>query len=182
MNNKEITQAFLNMRKQIIVCANDKSIKVEDVHHKPKKRKPTKGSSYDEFVQKYEDLENNFENLTVKDLVFFFRQKAEEAGVKYTIMNMKRDMGIFKDLRENYSVEEILLMIEFIFSGEQTYLDMQRTQPTVLASNWINTIYPDSVSWANDEYVDKKTITTKKSDNSKREWDRTNKKTKIGEW
>lgn len=176
--NTELTQAFLSMRKQITI--HNKNIEVEGF--KKKSRKPQKGSSYDLFMQKYEDISNSIDTFTTKDLVFFFRQKAEEAGVKYTISNMKRDMGIFKKLRDNYSTEEILLMIEFIFSGEQTYLDMQRTQPTVLASNWVNSIYPDSLAWANDEYIDKRSITTKSKSLEKREWKSSNKKTKVGEW
>lgn len=78
-------------------------------------------------------------------------------------------MGIFKRLQENFDISEILLMIEFIFSGDQEYLDINRTQPTVLSSNWVNTIYKDSIDWANDEYVPReKKISTDKT--SKREW------------
>ena len=180
--NKELTQAFLSLRNQAIVHSDDKSINPDEVYGRPRKRVPTKGSGYDEFLHKYENLEEYFEDLNTKDLVFFFRQKAEEAGVKYTISNMKRDLGIFKKLRNDYDISEILLMIEFIFSGDQTYLDITHTQPTVLSSNWVNTIYPDSLLWAKDEYIDKKTITTKTKRNEKREWKSSKKKKKIGEW
>lgn len=178
--NRELTQAFMRMRCQATVSPSDKSVKTEDIPQK-KTRSPQRGSKYDLFLQKYESLPESVGKLKTQDLVFFFRQKAEEAGVKYSISNMHRDMGIFKKLKETYTTEEILLMIEFIFSGDQTYLDMCRTQPTVLASNWVNTIYPDSKAWANDEYIDKKTVTTKKTATTNREW-KSNKKTNVGEW
>ena len=53
-----------------------------------------------------------------------------------------------------------------------------RTQPTVLASNWVNTIYTDSLDWANDSYTEKKK--SKKTEN--REWKKTDSNKKIGEW
>lgn len=137
-------------------------------------------TSYEKFLSKYSDLETNFLRFTTQDLVYFFREKSREAGAKYVIANMKRDMGIFKRLKESFSIAEILLMIEFIFSGDQTYLDISRTQPTVLSSNWVNTVYQDSIDWANDRYVDKK---NKSSHTDKREWRKSNtNKSKIGEW
>lgn len=150
-----------------------------------KSKRSTQSSSYSNFLAKYNDLENSFVRFTTQDLVYFFREKSRESGARYVIANMKRDMGIFKRLRENFEVSEILLMIEFIFSGDQNYLDIHRTQPTVLASNWVNTIYKDSVDWANDEYVphEEKSSQSKKT-LSKREWSKSNNtdKSKIGEW
>lgn len=149
-----------------------------------KKKKTIAGSSYDIFLHKYEDLDNSISAFNTQDCVYFFREKSHEAGAKYVIANMQRDIGIFKKLQESFSVMEILLMIEFIFSGEQTYLDIRRVQPTVLASNWVNKIYQDSIDWSNDCYIDTKTPYTKKST---REWsssDKTpdHKKVKVGEW
>lgn len=146
-------------------------------------RRVKQDSEYSKFLQKYENIEKTFETFTTKDLMFFFREKAKESGVKYVIANMTRDMGIFKKLQSNFEVSEILLMIEFIFSGDQTYLDINRTQPTVLVSGWVNTIYQDSILWANDEYIDKKSIG--KSDAkrvSNREWHKSENTVKIGEW
>lgn len=175
MGNNDLTDAFRRMRGQFTMSSDTTPKGVPE----KKKRTTKKGSKYDSFLSKYENLEESCESFTTQDLCYFFRQKAEEAGTKYVIANMKRDMGIFKKLRETFSIQEILLMIEFIFSGEQTYLDIYRTQPTVLSSNWVNTVYRDSIDWANDCYVDKRTLTNK---NAKREWHSSNKKTKIGEW
>lgn len=174
--NHDLIDAFRKYRNQITVSSD---VPIKGVPKREHPRNTKTGSGYDTFLDKYEKLPESIESFSTKDICFFFKTKAEEAGTKYVIANMKRDMGIFKKLKEEFSVEEILLMIEFIFSGDQTYLDIRRTQPTVLASNWINTVYKDSIDWANDCYTDRNTVTNK---NAKREWKSTSKKTKIGEW
>lgn len=144
----------------------------------PEKKKRQTDSSYTSFLKKYADLEQAFVRFTTKDLVYFFKEKAKEAGVKYVIANMKRDMGIFKRLQENYEIAEILLMVEFIFSGDQTYLDISRTQPTVLASSYVNKIYQDSLDWSNDCYTERKV----KKTIANREWKKSKDKKGIGDW
>ena len=173
--NTDLSDCFRRARGQSTESSANTDIKgVTD-----RKSKSTQSTSYERFLSKYSDLEHSFLRFNTQDLVYFFREKSRESGAKYVIANMKRDMGIFKRLQENFSISEILLMIEFIFSGDQTYLDIHRTQPTVLASNWVNTIYRDSVDWANDCYSEKKA--SNKNDN--REWKKSsNSKKKIGEW
>ena len=173
--NTDLSDCFRRARGQSTESSANTDIKgVTD-----RKSKSIQSTSYERFLSKYRDLEHSFLRFNTQDLVYFFREKSRESGAKYVIANMKRDMGIFKRLQENFSISEILLMIEFIFSGDQTYLDIHRTQPTVLASNWVNTIYRDSVDWANDCYSEKKS--SNKNDN--REWKKSsNSKKKIGEW
>lgn len=175
--NTDLSKAFRKACGQ-----STESCSVTDIKGIPEKSKPenrdSQSAGYSRFLAKYNDLEHSFVRFNTQDLVYFFREKSKEAGAKYVIANMKRDMGIFKRLQDNYSVEEILLMIEFIFSGDQTYLDIHRTQPTVLASNWINTIYRDSIDWANDCYTEKKT--SKKI--ADREWKKSSSNKEIGEW
>lgn len=175
-NNKSLSENFRRLRNQFTTCDSS------GLNNLPVKRERTakKGGDYESFLYKYEHLDESISSFKTKDLCYFFREKACESGSKYVISNMKRDMGIFKKLQNDFEISEILLMIEFIFSGEQTYLDISITQPTVLTSRWVNKIYKDSVDWANDSYVDKKSITN--NNISKREWKSSNKKTKIGDW
>lgn len=137
------------------------------------KPKPKKSATFEE---KYANLEETVDSFTTSDLMYFFREKAKEAGVKYVIPNIKRDMGVFKKLKANYSNREICLMIEFIFHSPQDYLDKAITQPTVLISAWCNTIYKDSIDWANDRYI------PYKKHKSVREWTDDKKETKVGDW
>lgn len=139
---------------------------------------------YFSFMEKYNHLSDCIDSFNSRDLMYYFREKAKESGVKYVISNMKRDLGIFKKLQSDYTVREICLMIEFIFFSEQDYLDKTITQPTVLVSGWCNTIYRDSILWAKDEYVPTPKAPSKTERIKKREWQRevTEEKTSIGEW
>lgn len=174
----DLMSAFRKVRGQLQTSITDSNTK--GIPQKREKRNIS-SEKYSRFLDKYHDLENRYTDFNTQDLVYFFREKARESGVKYVIANMKRDMGIFKRLKENFEVSEILLIIEFLFSDEQDYLDVSRTQPTILASNWVNTLYRDSIDWANDEYVPHNQY-KKKNHTENREWKKTNKKSKIGEW
>lgn len=153
----------------------------------PPPRRNAPGDRYQSFLDKYDDLERFIDGFNVQDLMYYFREKAREAGYKYHISNMKRDMGIFKKLLETYSTREIALMIEFIFFSEQDYLEKTNTQPTVLASSWVNTIYHDAMLWVDDKYVPGKSkhVPKPRPTLKKREWKNTkpnNERSKIGEW
>lgn len=184
----DLANSFRESRKQCLVTPVDKPVDKVEKSSRPfktgysesRKRNVT-SDRYSSFLQKYEDIENMVDTFTTNDLMYFFREKAKEAGVKYVIANMKRDLGIFKKLQADYEPREICLMIEFIFFSEQTYLNKEITQPTVLSSTWCNTIYRDSILWANDEYdpnfkpVKQKTM---------REWkgNTSTDSAKVGEW
>ena len=146
--------------------------------------RPKKSDPYSCFLEKYKRLSSTIDEFKTQDLMYFFREKAKENGVKYVIANTKRDMAIFKKLQDNYTPREICLMIEFIFCSPQNYLDKTATQPTVLASSWCNTIYRDSLLWADDAYEPSVKTTSKKERIKKREWQRevTDEKATIGEW
>ena len=176
-----LSECFRKARGQSTEDSSNTSLK--GVPNRKKSNSSSNPSGYSQFLEKYRNLESSFVRFTTQDLVYFFREKSREAGARYVIANMKRDMGIFKKLQDNFDIPEILLMIEFIFSGDQTYLDIHRTQPTVLASSWVNTIYRDSIDWANGDYVPQELKSSTKT-LSKREWKKTDSydKTVIGEW
>ena len=151
----------------------------------PQQRRFVTSDKYQSFLDKYDDLERFIDGFTTQDLMYYFREKAKEAGYKYVIANMKRDMGIFKKLSANYSPREIAVMIEFIFFSNQDYLEKDITQPTVLSSSYVNTIYHDAMLWVDDKYVPGQKKERKRLVNvKKREWNNkpTTERAKIGEW
>ena len=190
--SNDLLKAFRESRQQIQKPVENSVDNVNNSRRKPQSSTFTRGYSarpkssdpYSSFLDKYNRLADTIDEFKTQDLMYFFREKAKESGVKYVIANMKRDMGIFKKLQENYTPREICLMIEFIFCSNQNYLDISITQPTVLSSSWCNTIYRDSILWANDEYEPVEKTVTKKERIKKREWQRevTGEKTTIGEW
>lgn len=147
---------------------------------KPSKSKYTPcRTPYDIFLVKYKDLENTIDKLGTRDLVYYFREIAQEQGYKYVISNIKKDMAIMKRLRANFDNREICGMIEFLYESEQDYLDKSRLSPNILASQWVNTIYADMKLWVDDLYVPKK-----KEKHKSREWTAPIEETSstIGEW
>ena len=138
-----------------------------------KKKRQTSGSSpYEIFYRKYQSLEDTIDNFGTRDLVYYFREIANEQGYKYTISNIKKDMAIMKRLRTNYSNREICGMIEFLYESDQDYLEKDRLSPNLLASQWINTIYADMQLWVKDKYVPRSVQTKKKKSVKQREWDK----------
>ena len=125
---------------------------------------------YDLFIRKYNDLENQIDNLGTRDLVYYFREIAQECGHKYVISNMKKDMAIMKRLRANYSNREICGMIEFLYESDQDYLEKDRLSPNLLASQWVNTIYADMQLWVDDKYVPRSVKSKKPKYKDKGEW------------
>ena len=138
----------------------------------PPKKRNTPSSPYDSFLKKYQNLEETIDNLGTRDLVYYFREIAEEKGYKYTISNIKKDMAIMKRLRANYDNREICGMIEFLYESDQDYLDKDRLSPNILASSWVNTIYADMKLWVDDKYVPRSVQAKKKKTIKQREWDK----------
>lgn len=125
---------------------------------------------YDAFLRRYADLENTIDNFGNRDLVYYFREVAEENGYKYVISNIKKDMAIMKRLHENFSSREICTMIEFLYESEQDYLEKERVSINLLGSQWVNTIYADMKLWVNDEYVPRSQKSKLKSKIAQKEW------------
>ena len=137
-------------------------------------------SPYDSFLKKYGDLENRIDDLGTRDLVYYFREIAEESGYKYTIANIKKDMAIMKRLKETYTVREICGMIEFLYTSEQDYLDKDRLSINLLGSQWVNTIYPDMRLWVEDKYVPRSAKESLKTHEWNKDVAGTKNDTKIG--
>lgn len=143
-----------------------------------RQRKNTGNTPYETFLKKYQNLEETIDNLGTRDLVYYFREIAEEQGYKYTISNIKKDMAIMKRLRTNYDNREICGMIEFLYESDQDYLDKSRLSPNILASSWVNTVYADMKLWVDDRYIPRSVQAKKKKTIKQREWDKDEAKTK----
>ncbi|MBO8161066.1 MAG: hypothetical protein H0Z24_05470 [Thermosipho sp. (in: Bacteria)] len=179
---QDLVKNFYNSRAEIQKMQNDKQkeFKVgwENVRKREKTR--TKTSFYDKYKAKLEN--GNIDKFSTRDFMYFFRDTANSVGIKYVIANIKKDMRVYKLLKERgYTNEEIYNMIRFLFLSEQDYLDKKTLQPTILLSGWCNKIYQDSQDWVNNEYVP-----TKKKKFSQREWNKevnnNDYEVSIGEW
>lgn len=158
----------------------------DEIQNKEKRRNtpnPAKVQStmYDRYRKKLED--GQLDKFNSRDLLYFFSDTANSNGVKYVIGNCKIGMRHFKLAKERgYSNEDLLAMIEFLFTSGQTYLAKEHIHTGILVSNWCNTIYNDTQLWLKDEYNP-----NKKSNYNKpvREWTETSSdesKSSVGEW
>lgn len=138
----------------------------------PTRQRKTASTPYDSFIKKYSNLEETIDSLGTRDLVYYFREVAEEQGYKYVISNIKKDMAIMKRLRTNYTNREICGMIEFLYESDQDYLEKDRLSPNLLASSWVNTIYADMQLWVDDKYIPRSVQAKKKKSIKTKEWDK----------
>ena len=137
----------------------------------PSKKRKDPTSPYEVFLRKYSHLEDTIDDLGTRDLVYYFREVAQENGYKYVISNIQKDMTIMKRLRANYENREICGMIEFLYESDQDYLEKDRLSPNLLASQWVNTIYADMKLWVEDKYIPKSVQKKQKTKhNTKGEW------------
>lgn len=167
---QELLKAFRESRSQSTITSVEKRVGSVEKSRAFSKGYTYKKDPYSSFMDKYSNLEAEIDNFGAKDLVYFFREKAKEAGYKYVISNFARDGGVMKKVLTNYSSREICLMIEFLFNSEQDYLDKPTLSPTILSSRWCNTIYNDSMLWVEDKYIPKSKKSSKRIEN--REWHR----------
>ena len=66
------------------------------------------------------------DKFNTRDLVFYFRKISIEAGKKYCIANMVKDMAIMKRLKQTYSNDDIILMIDLLtMSIDRTHFQIQ---------------------------------------------------------
>lgn len=149
MTNKNVKEVLSDFRKSRGQTSRP------SLRQDPPPKKHKGNTPYDTFLRKYADLENTIDSFGTRDLVYYFREIAEENGHTYHIANIKKDMAIMKRLKESYSPREVCGMIEFLFTSEQDYLDKSRLSINLLGSQWVNTIYADMQLWVNDEYVPK---------------------------
>lgn len=180
----EVENAKVERRNRVIDLSkyNVGFEQVVDKETRPPNPCPTKGQYYEKYLAKYE--KGNLSKFSSRDIMYFFKDTAEANGVKYVVSNMKRDMRTYNLAKEKgYTVEEILAMIEFLFTSGQKYLDIRTLNPSILISGWCNKIYQDTMLWLDDKY-DPNVTTPKSNYTQSREWKDNNDEVKssIGEW
>lgn len=167
---------------------------------KPKKKKPVTQKEVkvesrkvlnkpnDPYVIYRTRLENGmFDKFTTKDMLYFFIDVAKENGVNYIVSNYAKELRQFKlCVERGYSVEDILAMIEFLFTSGQPYLDVNRLHPGILLTNWAKTIYADTKLWLDDKYepYKKQSYASQSKPHQKREFtgDTSKETVKIDDW
>ena len=178
IDTRELQEAFLKARNITLVGNYDYKKAVKEQREKPF----NKNNRYVSYCKKLE--EERFEDFKSYDIVYFFRDKANEHSNKYVISNWNKECAIAKRAIERYSAEEVCLMIAFLFESEQNYLDKSSLSLGIIVSGWCNTIYRDATLWLDDKYIPRKKVTSRKKEAlEKREFKKSEEEeTSIGEW
>ncbi len=135
---------------------------------------------YEVFSKKYMDFENTVDTFNARDLMFYFRETARKAGIKYVIPSMQKDTSLFKRMLNDYTPAEICLMIRFIFESDQVYFVKKSTTPGIFTTRWLNTIYNDAQLWdAGEDYLPCRKKPARKL---VREYTEDNIKPGVGKW
>lgn len=172
----ELLNAFRQARNQVTTTqkVENKTRPIFEKGYNPPRR-----NNYTNFEEKYANLNQEvFATFNSVDLAYYFVKIADKAGQRYVIASIAKEASIFKRLLKSYTALEIGLMIEFLFSEEQTYIE--NPSPNVLGSSWCNTLFIDAKKWVNDEPITSNKKKTKTHKN--REWQETEHDIKIGEW
>lgn len=177
MNRTKNLLADFSRSRDLIRTPINKDIKKKG-RNLVKSNKKTK-QNYVAYKAKLE--RGDIESLSSKDILEFFKDTARDNDIKYVDSKPVISMRNFNLAKERgYSVEEILVMIEFLYESEQDYLDKRTLHPGILLTGWCNKIYTDSQMWLKDEYQ-----TDIKKKHSSREWSEEIPKedsVEIGEW
>ena len=126
-------------------------------------------SHYDKYKYKLDN--GNIESFNTRDILYFFKDLADEIGGNYIIPNFQVEIAKIKNIiTKGYSPRDMVAMIEFLFTSGQTYLETKSLTPGILATGWCNRIYNDTQDWLEDNYDP--TSTKKKGSTPKRtrEW------------
>lgn len=136
-------------------------------------KKSNKGgrNPYDVFLARCSNLDKYIDKFSLTEMVFYFKKTAEDNGYKCMI-NFPKDSSVMKKLKGTYSNREICGMIEFLFESEQDYLNKHSLGVSIFSTNWVGTIYADTLLWVKDEYVPKSKSSKKQRDVAKKEWDK----------
>lgn len=160
----------------------------EAVENTKKRDKPNPKHTVSRYYQQYLNRleKGDLSKFSNRDILYFFSDTAKDNGVLYVIGNAKVDMRNIKlALERGYSKEDVLAMIEFLFTSGQTYLDISRLHPGILLTGWCNRIYQDTQLWLDDKFDPKATFSKSKTDLNNREWQDTNvdnEDSNLGEW
>lgn len=141
-----------------VECLKKEWRETSKVAYEPMRKKR---SEFENFLEskyydfKESDYEDNIDNWTSKDLVYFFKEIAHSNGFKYSVNIVKDNANMSRLIKdETYTKNEIVLMIRFLYESNQNYLSKARLSVGVLCSSWVNTIYADAIDWnKNGEYI-----------------------------
>lgn len=140
----------------------------------PQKRQRARSttSHYDKYKHKYDN--GDLDKFNSRDILYFFKDLAEEHGNNYVIPNMQTEMAKIKNvMNKGYTPTQMVTMIDFLFTSGQTYLEIKKLSPGILCTGWCNKIFNDSQDWLEDNFdpnASTKKVSSKRNQRLTKEW------------
>lgn len=156
MNNRvnDIMKEFKAKQELVQRNMNDEQKKLNrgfDTVRKRDKKINTTTNLYDKYQLKLQ--KGKLDKFSSRDIIYFMQDCAKNQKVKCVITNYQVSMHQINLLKKKgYDNEDILAMIEFLYTSGQPYIDLNRISPSLLISTWGTTIYADTQLWLKDEY------------------------------
>ena len=142
----------------------------------------TKVNYYERYKSKLENEE--WDKFSARDILYFWKDTCKMAGVPFIETSPQICMRNINLAAARLGDKLLLLnVISFIFDSGQTYLDVRKTSPNILVSQWMTTLVPDTKDWLEDKFDPRQK--SNKTTNTKRvrEWSSNNDTSiKVGEW
>ena len=167
-------------REQFKANLNDEQKKISRGFDKvDQARKERKVHSTTNHYLKYEKKlsAGEYDKFTSRDLLFFFKDVARKNGITI-YSNLQLDIRYMNNIKlalKNFSIEELMVMMDFLFTSDQPYLEKETLQPGILVTGWASRIYKDSKDWQEGRYTPKEIQKSKKTELEKfkknREWE-----------
>lgn len=173
--SKQASLLLKELRGQVACGMNDLQKKPKrGYEHLPLDNRGTLNKAsrlYDLYKNKPVDKYNS------RDILYYYKDLAKSKGIKF-VSNVSLDNRYMRNIKQavqNYSIQEILDMYDFLFNSEQNYLDMKVSHPGIILTQWGNKIYNDSIAYKNGEYKNKDKFTN-------REYSGDTEVSSVGEW
>lgn len=119
---------------------------------KMRRGKVKKVNYYDSYRDKLE--RRDYVSFNSRDLLYFYKDIARYNNIRFisTTTTDIRYMKNLKEARKYLENVEIMLIIEFLYSSNQNYLDKETLHPGILLTGWINKLVKDTKLWLKGEY------------------------------
>lgn len=155
---KSIQKEIEEAREQARCLANDKQKQIsrgfERVEQARKERKVHSTTNhYLRFEKKLQD--KDYDKFTSRDLLFFFKDMARKNGITI-YSNVQLDIRYMNNIKlalKNFSIRELMVMMDFLFTSDQPYLEKETLQPGILVTGWASRIYKDAKDWHEGRYI-----------------------------
>jgi hypothetical protein len=96
--------------------------------------------------------EKDFEHFNTQDWLRYWNYKRNSHGLGNYIPNCTKDCAILKSLMKNFKMQDIKLMIDFLYDASHDLYNKKKMGIWILSKGWLNEVYQSAQMWKDGEY------------------------------